>query len=125
MPSRMIHYLIAERVAEQLPIEDINRFRIGSLCPDMSCHEDGTKRKTHFVEFTEEQKGMNWCSFAQKYGERMRTDSLYLGVFCHIITDSIWFHDIVEVRIRSRISDRAERKKKYREGKKRRILLCR
>ena len=37
MPPRMIHYLIAEKVAEQVKIENINRFKMGSLCPDMSC----------------------------------------------------------------------------------------
>ena len=35
MPSRMIHYLIAEKVAEQVKIENMNRFKLGSLCPDM------------------------------------------------------------------------------------------
>ena len=47
MPSRMIHYLIAEQVAEQMKIKDINRFKIGSLCPDMSLHTDGSKNQTH------------------------------------------------------------------------------
>jgi len=36
MPSRMIHYLVAEEVGKRIPIQDMNRFKIGSLCPDMS-----------------------------------------------------------------------------------------
>lgn len=50
MPPRMLHYLIAEKVAEQVKIENLNRFKIGSLCPDMSCREDESKNCTHYFE---------------------------------------------------------------------------
>lgn len=116
MPSRMIHYLIAERVAEQILIKDKNRFKIGSLCPDMSSREDDSKYRTHFFEICENRKGINWRNFLDRYREKMKQDDFYLGVFCHLVTDGIWFHDIMEPRIRSQVKTREERQKKYLEG---------
>ncbi len=110
MPARMIHYLVAEEVAKQVTIENRNRFKIGSLCPDMSTREDGSKHITHFMEIHGEVKGCNWNTFLSKYGDRMKQDDFYVGVLCHLITDAIWFHDIMEIRIRSKFqSEEAHR----------------
>ncbi|MBO5352242.1 MAG: zinc dependent phospholipase C family protein [Lachnospiraceae bacterium] len=116
MPSRMIHYLIAERIASQIPMKNKNRFKIGSLCPDMSCKEDGSKNQTHFVELSGEQKGINWRRFMMKYGEKMKEDDLYLGILCHLITDGIWFHEVMEPQIRAKLKNKEERYQKYQEG---------
>ncbi len=116
MPSRMIHYLVAEEVGKRVPIHDMNRFKIGSLCPDMSSRENGSKHVTHFQEVAGEIKGASWAGFAEKYGADMRRDDLYLGVFCHILTDAIWFHDIMETQIRSRVKSYEEREAGYRQG---------
>ena len=116
MPSRMIHYFIAEKVARQVPITCVNRFKIGSICPDMSTREDDSKNRTHYLERTEKEKGVNWQRFVERYSEGMRQDDFYLGVLCHLITDGIWFHDIMEPRIRSKIKTKEERLKKYLEG---------
>ena len=95
MPSRMIHYLVAERVAKEVPIRDMNRFKIGSLCPDMSIRADGSKHRTHYSDIVGDVKGMNWLRFVDAYGVRMKEDVLYLGVLCHLITDGIWFHEVM------------------------------
>ncbi len=116
MPSRMIHYLVAEKVAEKIPIRDRNRFKIGSLCPDMSSRENGSKHVTHFQEVAGEIKGANWAGVVEKHGTDMREDDLYLGVFCHILTDAIWFHDIMEPQVRSRAKSYEEREAGYRQG---------
>ena len=116
MPSRMIHYLIAEKVAEQVEIKDINRFKTGSLCPDMSRHDDGTKNRTHYFEIHGDRKGGNWLRFVEQYGEKMKQDELYLGILCHLITDMIWFHEIMETRIRSKVKSKEERQAMYRQG---------
>ncbi len=113
MPSRMIHYLVAERVSAQLPIADKNRFSIGSLCPDMSWREDDSKRRTHYTEFKGEKKGMNWNTFVSRYREEMKQDDLYLGVLCHLITDSIWFCEMAEPRIRAKAGSREERQQGF------------
>lgn len=50
MPSRMLHYYVAEQVLRVLPVVDKNRFKIGSLCPDMTVSDDGSKQMTHFFD---------------------------------------------------------------------------
>lgn len=116
MPSRMIHYLIAEKIAEQVKINDINRFKIGSLCPDMSLHTDGSKNQTHYFEIHGNSKGGNWMRFVAEYGKQMKEDDLYLGILCHLITDMIWFHEIMETQIRSKVKSKEERQAKYQQG---------
>ena len=116
MPSRMIHYLVAEEVAKRIPVRDMNRFKIGSLCPDMSSRENESKNITHYQEIAGERKGANWAGFAKEHGADMRSDDLYLGVFCHILTDAIWFHDIMEPQVRSRAKSYEEREAGYRQG---------
>lgn len=116
MPSRMIHYMVAEQVARELPMRDLNRFKIGSLCPDMSTRADGSKHRTHYADIVGDVKGMNWLRFVDAYRERMKEDDLYLGVFCHLITDGVWFHEIMEPRIRAKCTSKAERQKMYNCG---------
>ena len=90
MPSRMIHYLIAEKVAEQVKIENMNRFKMGSLCPDMSCREDSSKNRTHYLEVHGDKKGGNWMTFVSRYADKMKQDELYLGIFLLTIRDLIF-----------------------------------
>ena len=116
MPSRMIHYLIAEKVAVQVKIKDLNRFKIGSLCPDMSLHTDDSKHQTHYIEIHGDKKGGNWLRFAKEYKEQMKQDDLYLGILCHLITDMIWFHEVMEPSIRSKVKSKEERQEKYQYG---------
>ena len=116
MPSRMIHYLVAEQVAKEIPIGDLNRFKIGSLCPDMSTRQDDSKHRTHYSDIVGDRKGMNWKRFVNTYGEKMKADDLYLGVLCHLITDGVWFHEVMELQIRSKVSSKEERQKMYNCG---------
>ena len=116
MPSRMIHYLIAEKVAEQIKIENRNRFKLGSLCPDMSCREDLSKNRTHYLEIHGDKKGGNWMTFMSRYADKMKKDDLYLGVLCHLVTDMIWFHEIMETQIRSKVKSKEERQAMYQKG---------
>ncbi len=116
MPSRMIHYLVAEQVASKVPIQDSNRFKIGSLCPDMSTRQDGSKHRTHYSDIVGDRKGMNWKHFAEDYREKMKSDDLYLGIFCHLITDGVWFHEVMEPQVRSRFVSKEERQEMYNFG---------
>lgn len=116
MPSRMIHYLVAEQVVKEVPVKDRNRFKIGSLCPDMSTRQDGSKRRTHYADIVGDVKGMNWLRFVNTYGERMKADDLYLGVLCHLITDGVWFHEIMEPQVRSKYVSKEKRQEMYNYG---------
>jgi len=112
VPSRMIHYMIAERVAEQVDIQDRNRFKIGCLCPNMTA----SKADTHFPEVIGTQKGINWYNYVNTYRENIWQDDLYLGALCHLITDCIWVHDIMEPRIRSKAKSREEKQQGFQLG---------
>ena len=103
MASRLLHYLIASELAERQEIKDKNRFCIGALLPDLSGHEDGSYNTAHFwVELEKEnKKGINWLLFRDRYAEQMEKDSLYLGYYCHLIMDSIWFSSIADKYIRN------------------------
>lgn len=103
MASRLLHYLIASELAERQEIKDKNRFCIGALLPDLSGHEDGSYNTAHFwVQLEKEnKKGINWLLFRERYAEQMEKDSLYLGYYCHLIMDSIWFCTIVDKYIRN------------------------
>jgi len=46
----------------------------------------------------------------------MRQDDLYLGILCHLITDMIWFYEIMETQIRSKVKSKEERQGKYQAG---------
>lgn len=116
MPARMIHYLVAEEVAKQVEIKNRNRFTLGSLCPDMSTREDGSKHRTHFMEMHGDKKGCNWMTYLSMYGEKMRDDDFYIGVFCHIITDVIWYHDIMDTQVRSKVKTKEERQALFIKG---------
>ncbi len=116
MPSRMIHYLVAEQVAKEVLIKDRNRFKIGSLCPDMSTRQDDSKHRTHYSDIVGDVKGMNWRRFVNTYGEKMKADDLYLGVLCHLIMDGVWFHEVMEPQVRSKTVSKEERQEMYQYG---------
>ncbi len=113
MASRLIHYLIAEEIAKAYTEIDRNRFVYGALLPDLSQHEDGSYDKAHFWEKLKEEnkKGINWIKFKEKYYRQISRDSLYLGYYCHLIMDALWFSSIADRFIR--IHPYPERKQYY------------
>lgn len=127
MASRLLHYLIASELAERQEIKDKNRFCIGALLPDLSGHEDGSYNTAHFwVELEKEnKKGINWLLFRDRYEEQMEKDSLYLGYYCHLIMDSIWFCSIADKYIRNYPPEikKARYKAEYRDYQRLNYLL--
>lgn len=116
MPSRLIHYLIAEEIAKTNKQFNRDRFVYGVLLPDLSMHEDGSYDRAHYGENLIENKirGINWIKFNDKYHHRMICDSLYLGYYCHLIMDALWFSKIVDKFIG--IHPYAERKTYYQKS---------
>lgn len=117
MASNIIHYTISKRISEKLEVEDLERFLFGaSIAPDASSHEDGSYDKAHFQGWSADcsRKGMDWSLFEKKYRDCFDTDSLYLGYWCHLVQDAIWFHDIVDKYVR--IYPKEIRKNYYQKG---------
>lgn len=104
MASRMLHYILAVEIANNVPIRDINRFIIGSLIPDASSHSDGSYDIAHFADTDKAEerikKGINWSLFEHKYKNEILDDSLYIGYLCHLIADAIWFKQVADKYIR-------------------------
>ena len=103
MASNMIHYVISKKVAEQVGIEDLERFLLGAVvAPDASSHADGSYDEAHFGGWSQDKslKGIDFNRFADKYGERFGEDSFYIGYWCHLMEDALWFHDVVNQYVR-------------------------
>lgn len=103
MASGMIHYVISKRVAKLVGIEDVERFLLGAVvAPDASSHSDGSYDKAHFQGWLQDRtmKGIDFNRFADKYGDRFEADDFYLGYWCHLMEDAIWFHDVVDKYVR-------------------------
>ena len=116
MASRLLHYLIANQIIEDIKIDNKNRFLLGSLLPDLSSHDDRSYDKAHFWERLTDKniKGINWLSYEKKYGIKMQVDSLYLGYYCHLIMDCLWFSLIVDPYVRK--GSKSERAMLYQKG---------
>lgn len=101
MASSMIHYIISNQVILQYPVQNKSSFLLGAaLGPDASSHDDGTYNAAHFSNTKGGKKGIDWRLFEKKYGGRMFSDEFYLGYWCHLVQDSVWFHNITDKYIR-------------------------
>ena len=102
MASSMIHYIVSHLIADRIGIKNLNLFLIGAvLAPDTGNKEDGSYCKLHFMETCNDtsKKGLNWNTFSGMHLEEMDKD-YYLGYFCHIIMDALWYHDVYDKYIR-------------------------
>ena len=95
MASSALHYVISKKVAERIRIRDINSFLLGAvIAPDTGAKEDGSYNSLHFFEYSNDEscKGINWQNYASGNENRMNED-YYLGYYCHLIEDAVWYHD--------------------------------
>ncbi|HKM34999.1 MAG TPA: hypothetical protein VJY54_09700 [Lachnospiraceae bacterium] len=103
MASNMIHYAISKRISEQIDVGDEGCFFLGAtIAPDASSHNDGSYDIAHFGRRLPNNslKGIDWTCFEKEYGDRFGEDGLYLGYWCHLIQDAIWYHDVMNKYIR-------------------------
>lgn len=87
MGSRIMHLVIANRIADCLSIEDRTSFLLGSVAPDAVSPKD----TSHFFkgEVRDHSRHIDYKGFLHKY--RFLVDSHYiLGYFTHLIADDIW-----------------------------------
>lgn len=102
MASSMIHYVVAQLIADKIGVNDLNMFLIGMvLAPDTGNKEDGSYCKLHYMDIREDisLKGFNWISFVNMHSGEMSKD-YYKGYCCHLIMDALWFHDVCDKFIR-------------------------
>lgn len=85
--SRIMHLVIANRIAESLSIEDKTAFLLGGIAPDAVSPKD----LSHFYkgEVQDYSRSIDYKGFLDKY--KSQGDSRYLlGYFTHLIADEIW-----------------------------------
>lgn len=97
MASRIIHLAIANEIAKEIEIEDMSRFRLGSILPDAYVKGLGTATshlKTKINNNTQNTYRLAW--FREEYKSEMQQDSLYLGYYMHLIQDILFRHFVYD-----------------------------
>ena len=87
MGSRIMHLIIANRIAERLSIEDKATFLLGGIAPDAV----SPKELSHFFigEVEDYSRSIDYKGFLDKYSTQAENHYL-LGYFTHLIADDIW-----------------------------------
>ncbi|MBS4173907.1 hydrolase [Bacillus sp. FJAT-49736] len=87
MGSRIMHLVIANRIAERLSIEDRLPFLIGGIAPDAVT----PKESSHYFigDVTDYSRSIDYGRFLHKYHSQV--ENLYvLGYYTHLIADDLW-----------------------------------
>lgn len=89
MGSRIMHLVIANRIAECLPIEDKTTFLLGGIAPDAVSPKD----LSHFYigEVQDYSRSIDYKGFLDKYSSLAKSPYV-LGYFTHLIADDIWLN---------------------------------
>lgn len=98
--SRIMHVIIANKIAERLSLEDRTSFLLGSIAPDAVT----TKNESHFFigEHQDYSRSVDYKGFLNKYSSQ--ADSLYiLGYYTHLIADEIWLKGFYLPWLRNRM----------------------
>ena len=87
MASRIIHLAAADALLREFDIDDPARFRLGSILPDAKI-DSYLRAAPHFqVALPNGLITYKLKEFLALYGDRVKSDSLYLGYYLHLIQD--------------------------------------
>lgn len=87
MGSRIMHLVIANRIAECLSIEDKTAFLLGGIAPDAV----SPKESSHFFEgeVHDYSRSIDYKGFLNKYNSQAESHYI-MGYYTHLIADDIW-----------------------------------
>jgi hypothetical protein len=87
MGSRVMHYIIANQIAERFSVKDKVSFILGGISPDAVAPKD----LSHFFtgEVSDYTRSIDYGGFLEKYDTAKHT-SFILGYYTHLIADDIW-----------------------------------
>lgn len=85
--SRIMHLIIANRIAECLSLEDRTTFLFGGIAPDAPLN----KNLSHFFtgDVQDYSRSIDYKGFIHKYSSQVESHYI-LGYFTHLIADDIW-----------------------------------
>ena len=100
LASRLIHLAISKLVGEYFGL-NLKRFNLGNLLPDLHENTKESSVISHFridrEPYEESQdpsyQYFDYNKFLQKYKSKIY-DDIYLGYYCHLITDELWVQNI-------------------------------
>ncbi|TCW55270.1 zinc dependent phospholipase C [Bacillus thuringiensis] len=105
MGSRIMHAIIANRIAEKLSIQDKTSFILGGVAPD-AVHSKIEKVTSHFYAGSTKDytRRIDYGSFIHKYKDYMESPFL-LGYCTHLIADDNWLSGFFLPWLKNRIEN--------------------
>ena len=94
MSSRIVHLAIAGEINKIHPLPEPERFYLGSILPD-ACPDKQAHYRKLLAEGT--RRTLDLSGFRRLYGDRLQSDSLYLGYYLHLLQDILFRNEIYEV----------------------------
>ncbi|RAV16761.1 zinc dependent phospholipase C family protein [Paenibacillus contaminans] len=100
MGSRIMHLIIANRIAERLSIKDKAAFLIGGVAPDAV----STKDASHFFkgDHQDYSRFIDYKGFWDTYRSQAKNHYI-LGYFTHLIADDMWLQGFYIPWLRNRM----------------------
>jgi hypothetical protein len=100
MGSRIMHLIIANRIAESLRLDDRTQFLLGSIAPDAV----SPKELSHFFigDVRDYSRSIDYKGFLYKYRSQEKSHYI-LGYFTHLIADDIWLRGFNLTWLRNRM----------------------
>lgn len=100
-----MHLIIAKRITEHFPIEDVHSFLIGGIAPDAIT----TKDTSHFYKGSLENytRTIDYIGFIEKYKE-YKTNPYVLGYFSHLVADDLWLKGFYLPWLKNRMESNKE-----------------
>ncbi|SEO97255.1 zinc dependent phospholipase C family protein [Paenibacillus sp. OV219] len=110
MGSRIMHAIIAIRMAESLSIEERTLFLLGSIAPDAV----STKNESHFFQgdVHDFSRSVDYAGFLYKYNAHAAS-AYILGYYTHLVADDIWLKGFNLSWLRNRMEANKELYNQY------------
>ena len=98
--SRIMHLIIANRIAERLSIKDRTAFLLGGIAPDAI----NAKDSSHFFrgDHSNYSRHIDYQEFLNKYSS-IKDSPYILGYYTHLIADDLWLQGFYVAWLKIRI----------------------
>lgn len=100
MGSRIMHLIIADKIAEKLSLEDRTAFLLGGIAPDAV----NSKESSHFFrgDHADYSRYVAYPEFLEKYSS-IKDNPYILGYYTHLIADDLWLQGFYAPWLKNRI----------------------
>ncbi|TFB23889.1 hydrolase [Filobacillus milosensis] len=105
MGSRMMHLIIANRIAESLSMEERTELLLGGIAPDAVA----PKGPSHYFigDLENYSREIDYDGFLEKY--KSHSDNHYiLGYYTHLIADDLWLQGFYQPWLKNRMENNEE-----------------